>query len=79
MSQAHHGTINLSNAGIGTDIHCSIPTILTCPIRPNRRLPVPTPVGAESSIAQCIQFYRWLRAYFLNVYGNGDGRGQEDG
>ena len=80
MSQLLPEAKNLPNEGAGNILlpHHNVLTILTR--HPHRRLPLSTPVGAESSIGTgFISFHRWVRAYFLNVFGNGGGRRQEDG
>ena len=71
---------SLPNAGAGNILlsHHNVVTLLIC--HPRRQPPLPIPVDAESSIgAECISFHRRVRAYFLNVFGNGGGRRQEDG
>ena len=79
MSHTRH---DLPEAGIGivTFRHIFIMAVLNWHPHPHRwRSSVSTSVCADSSTSRCIQLCRWLRSYLLNVFGDGDRRGQEDG
>jgi hypothetical protein len=83
MSQTLHQNIDVLNQATNTGTYLPLGSIVAILIyrsrRNNRRLQTPTSFGADSRIAGNIRFRRWLRSYFLNVFGNGDGRGQENG
>jgi hypothetical protein len=78
MSQARTNAQPNAEFATGTVIpHEYVLTILTDHSHRSRLLS--TSVGAKLYVAGWIQFRRQLRAYFLNVSGNGGGRRQEDG
>ena len=69
-------------AGGGESILLSltyITMVLTRNCHRHRCSTTPTTVGTKSIIAARIWFRRQLWPYFLNVFGDGGGGGQEDG